>query len=130
MRYLGIDYGLKRVGIAVSDDRGIFAFPAGVIINRGNDTMIKEIINRVKKESIGVIVVGLPIGLDGKETGQTIATRSFIALLQKSFRIPVETENEMLTSRMAAASGMIDDHIDASSAALILQSYLDKRRRI
>lgn len=127
MRYLGIDYGIKRIGIAVSDDERRLAFPAGVIINRSTHGALKQIVEKIKKENAGVVVVGLPIGLDGKETDQTQATRSFIALLKKVALISVETENEMLTSRMAAADGMEGGHIDASSAAIILQSYLDRK---
>ena len=129
MRYFGIDYGLKRIGIAISDDEGRMAFPAGVIPNRGGNMARREIVRRIKKENIGSVVVGLPVGLDGKETEQTKTTRLFIVGLKKLIKIPVETENEMLTSRMATASGMTDHHIDASSAAIILQSYLDTINR-
>ena len=129
MRYLGIDYGSKRIGIAVSDDEGRMAFPSGIIANRGK-TAIKEIADIIRKKHIDLVVVGMPMGLDGKETGQTQATRLFMAILQHAIHIPIETENEMLTSRMAEASGMQDGHIDASSAAIILQSYLDKRNKL
>ena len=128
MRYLGIDYGIKRIGLALSDDDGQMAFPGGIVMGHG-DKAIKEIAEKIKKENIGVIVVGLPIGLNGNETDQTSITRAFVTLLKKTFPIPIETENEMLTSRMAIASGARDDHIDASSAAIILQSYLDKIKR-
>lgn len=127
MRYLCLDYGLKRIGVAISDEDGSMAFPAGVIINHGGSAACKDIAKKVKKEKIDCIVVGVPIGLNGKETEQTKITQSFIALLKKIIHLPVETENEMLTSRMATDSGMAGDHIDAASAALILQSYLDKR---
>ena len=126
MRYLCFDYGLKRIGVALSGNTYI-AFPAGVIINRSSNAVLKDIVKKVKKERINVIVVGLPIWPGGKETTQTTITRRFIALLKKNVSIPIETENEMLTSRIAIASGMKDDHIDASSAAIILQSYLDKK---
>ena len=129
MRYLGIDYGSKRIGIAVSDDEGRMAFPVGFIPNRGK-TAIKEIGDRIRKEHINLIVIGMPMGLDGKETEQTHATRLFIAALRNTIQLPIETENEMLTSKMAQASGMKDGHIDASSAAIILQSYLDRRNKL
>lgn len=129
MRYLGIDYGTKRIGIALSDDEGRMAFPSGIIINQGNDVALKEVAKRIKNENAGFVVVGIPIGLDGKETDQTHITRSFIDSLEKSISVGIETQNEMFTSRMASASGMTDHHIDASSAAIILQSYLDKINR-
>lgn len=126
MRYIGIDYGSKRIGVAVSDDEGRMAFPVGVIINRGK-RVLREIIERAKKEQAQIIVVGLPTGLDGKETEQTKTIKLFTATLAQAIDIPVEMENEMFTSRMAAGSGMKGGDIDASSAALILQSYLDKK---
>ena len=129
MRYLGIDYGAKRIGIAVSDDNGRMAFPIGVIMNRGM-IALKEIIGTVKKEHIGIVVVGVPVGLNGKETQQTKKIRLFVTVLTKKIQVPVEIENEMFTSRMAVDSGMKDSHIDASSAALILQSYLDKKSKL
>ena len=125
MRYIGIDYGSKRIGVAVSDDEGRMAFPVGVIINCGK-TVLREIIERAKKEQAQIIVVGLPIGLDGKETEQTKKIKLFAATLAREIEIPVEMENEMFTSRMATESGMKGDHVDAASAAIILQSYLDR----
>lgn len=126
MRYLCLDYGLKRIGVAVSDEQGRMAFPAGVIINRKRSVVLKDITKKIKKEKASGIVVGLPIGLNGKETEQTNITKQFIELLKKTVLISVETENEMFTSRMAITSGAKIHHIDASSAAIILQSYLDK----
>ena len=128
MRYIGIDYGSKRIGVAVSDDEERMAFPAGVVANT-EKTALKKIISHIKKECVQVVVVGLPIGLDGKETEQTAKIRLFIMALTKAIQLPVKTENEMFTSRMAAGSGMKGDHVDAASAAIILQSYLDKQGR-
>ena len=128
MRYMGIDYGSKRIGIAVSDDEGRMAFPSGIIANAGK-IIIKEIIGRIKKENIGVVIIGLPLGLDGQETAQTRTTKLFISALAEAIHVPIETENEMFTSRMAEESGMRNGYVDASSAALILQSYLDRMHR-
>lgn len=127
MRYLGIDYGLKRIGIAVSDDDGRIAFPAGVILNHGFAGVLKEIIKRISTEHIEVIVIGLPIGVDNRDSKQTKMTRSFITLLKQSIATPVETENELFTSRMARVGTQKGKSIDASAAAIILQSYLDKQ---
>ena len=124
MRYLGIDYGLKRIGLAVSDEEGRIAFPMGVMMNRDIDVVIKEIVQKIKKEYIDRVVVGIPIGLDQRETDQTRLTSIFLTVLKKKVSIEIVTENEMLTSRMAIDAGMRDENIDAASAALILQSYL------
>lgn len=129
MRYMGIDYGSKRIGVAISDEDGRIAFPYGIVINRGGNSAVKDIIVIFSREHAGEIIVGLPIGLDGKDTKQTTDVRKFVDALKAKSAFPVTYENEMLTSRMAKAAGMRNEHIDASSAALILQSYLDKRNR-
>ena len=125
MRYIGIDYGEKRVGIALSDPDGKIAFPNTTLENHGIPVLLKEIRRMAKKENASVIVIGLPMGLEGKETAQTGKTRVFGERLEDDIWIPVEFENEMLTTRMAHQSGAKD--IDASSAAIMLQSYLDKK---
>ncbi len=129
MRYLGIDYGSKRIGVAISDTDNRIAFPHRVIFNHRDAYAIKKLISLCAKEKITAIVLGLPVGLDGKETEQTKCIRGFGAALKRSSAPRIIFENEMLTSRMAVASGMADEHIDASSAAIILQSYLDKMNR-
>lgn len=126
MRYLGIDYGSKRVGIAVSDDEGRMAFPKEIIRNTNTAGMIKRLKMVVREQNPGQIIVGLPIGMDGEETEQTRKVRGFAEALQKYIRIPVVFENEMFTTRMARPAVKKGKSVDASSAALILQSYLDK----
>lgn len=129
MRYMGIDYGKKRVGIAVSDENGRMAFPKTTIFNTGVAVVVKKIVTLCKQEHVERVVVGLPFNLDGTETEQTILTRKFARALEKSLPYPVEFEDEMLTSRVARGSGMKGGHVDAAAAALMLQSYLDKKSR-
>lgn len=124
MRYLGIDYGSKRVGIAVSDERGKIAFPRAMVPNGAKVfSLIRAI---AAKESAGMIVVGLPVLLNGSESGETRRTRRFAERLKKTVRLPLAFENEMFTTRMARASAVKKEYVDESSAALILQSFLDK----
>ena len=123
--YIGIDYGQKRIGIAISDDEVKIAFPRTTVENKGNNKLVKTIASLVKKEQISCMVVGLPVGLQGQETKQTKGVRAFANKLRKVVSVPVEFENEMLTTKMAKESGAKD--IDASSAAIMLQSYLDKK---
>ena len=127
MRHLGIDYGAKRIGIAVSDQGGKIAFPKKVIFNRGNKRVMEEIGALLKEESISKIIIGLPISLDGSESEQTKEVRKFSGDLSKRTALNIEFENEMLTTRMAKQAGVSKEHLDESSAALILQSYLDKQ---
>lgn len=120
MRYLGIDYGEKRIGLALSDPEGKVAIPYSVVGFFGG------VVSAVKKENIGKIVVGLPIGFSGKDTDQTKIIRKFAEALEKKVKLPVELENEVLSTKIASQFSS-KDKIDASAAAIILQSYLDKQ---
>lgn len=126
MRYLGIDYGEKRIGIALSDEEGLMAFPNKVIEWKSEDSFLKEMRNMIKEESVARIVVGLPIDTDGKEKKTAQKVRLFAESLQKEFAMPVYFENELFTTRMASEGVYDKKDIDASAAAIILQSYLDK----
>jgi len=126
MRYLGIDYGHKRIGIALSDEEGWIAFPmaqfSGVVFLR----VVREIQKVVKKEKIGKIIIGLPITFGGKESLQARETREFGQKLHNLVQLPIEYENEILSTKMAERGGTAKQKIDSSAAAIILQSYLDK----
>ncbi len=127
MRYLGIDYGKKRIGLAVSDSGGRIAFPKSVMANRGDKHAADDLKLLIEEEEVSEIVVGLPISMDGRETEETAHVRRFVVALEKEIVLPIHLENEMLTTRMAKQEGIKQEHIDEAAAALILQSYLDKR---
>jgi len=119
---------MKRIGVAVSDAGGSIAFPHGIIHRRGNIFMFDQILSVIKREKVdAAIVVGMPLGLDGRETEESERVREFAKELAAKISLPVEFENEMFSSRMATDAGVAKEHVDESSAALILQSYLDKR---
>jgi len=128
MRYLGIDYGAKRVGLALSDPAGTIAFPYGILIQDGKKDCTQEIQKIIKKEKVGTIVVGLPVPFGGGESAQTTVVLDFIDILKEGIAIPIHCENEMLTSKVATRNS-VENHNDASAAALILQSYLDKIKK-
>lgn len=127
MRYVGIDYGARRIGVAQSDADGKMAFPLRTIEYRARESAMTGI-KKICDGQVAAIIVGLPIGLDGKETDETREVRAFAADLRQEIALPIYFENEMLTSRMAYGAGMRGNAIDASSAAIILQSYLDKNK--
>lgn len=126
MRYLGIDYGEKRIGIAVSDPAGKIAFPKKIILR--TPSIFKELKKLIKEEEIAKIVVGLPFGPAGADTGQTLKIREFAQNLHREIMLPVEFENELLTTKLAEGNKNKKKYADASAAALILQSYLDKQK--
>lgn len=129
MRYIGIDYGARRIGVARSDEEGKIAFPLRTIEYRARKNAIAAL-KKICDAQIKAIVIGLPIGLDGKETDETAVVRRFAADLGALVGQLIYFENEMLTSRVARHAGMTGGHIDAASAAIILQSYLERKRKM
>ena len=83
----------------------------------------------ILKENISEIVIGLPVGLDGGETELSGEVRGFVEKLKKEFALPIHLENEVYSTAQARTmQGAAEDKIDAASAALILQTFLDRRR--
>jgi putative Holliday junction resolvase len=125
---LGIDYGGRRVGLALSDDAGSLAFPHKIIEN--TKQLIHEIGEIVKKEGVTRIVVGLPRALgDMSDTEMTARVRTFAKDLE-AIGPPVDFEDEFLSSSEVARQGGTKGAIDASAAAIILQSYLERRKNM
>ena len=125
MKYLGIDYGEKRVGIAVSDEDGIMAFPLDVLSNdKRLTTRIREICKREKAEAI---VIGESKDLAGKDNAIMPGARSLVSALKKEVGLPVSWESELFTSAEAERIQGKHGMLDASAAAIILKSYLDKK---
>jgi putative Holliday junction resolvase len=126
MKYLGIDFGEARIGLALSDSSGRMAFPKNILLNRGNTRLAEQIKKLISEEHISEIIVGLPLSLDGKETKESGDARVFGKWLADTTTLPVEFENEIFTTKMATHPGVVKGKVDAAAAALILQSYLDK----
>ena len=129
MRYIGIDYGARRIGWATADGETRIAVPRGVILRENDSQAIGEIAAVLKSESIEGIIIGVPLGHDGRETDESREVRAFADKLKEKINVPIEFENEMFTTRMAAHEGVKKENADASSAAIILQSYLDNSIR-
>lgn len=142
MRILALDLGRKRVGLAISDLTGTLARPLKTIsVTRGS--LVKQIadeVDRLSQEEDGLasIVVGLPRRLDGSPTEQTAEIERVIGELRQVVKLPIDTEDERLTSR--EAESRLAQHekdwrkrkmlLDAAAASVILQDYLDKRSRL
>ncbi len=127
MILLGIDYGEKRIGLAVANCETKIATPYKVLENKGTEAVINEIKKVCKAEKIGRIIVGLPISLGGQLGPQAEKVLQFVRLLKEKLKIPVKTEDERLTSAMVdklAKEQKVER--DAVAAMLILQSHLDK----
>jgi len=125
MKYLGIDYGEKNVGIAVSDDSGSLAFAKTILNN--NKQLLESVLKICDEEKVDVIVMGDSFDFSGQPNNIMKGVLKFKKDLEKNDLI-VYLEPEFLTSAEAERIQGKNDKIDASAAALILKSYLDKKQ--
>lgn len=127
MKYLGIDYGTKRIGIALSDDDGMMAFPHDVI---KNDNKILDYISEImSKNKIDVVVIGESKNYKMEDNLIMDDIISLKKVIEKEFGVEVELHPEVLTSSQAESIQGKNEMIDASAAAIILQSYIDSIRK-
>lgn len=121
MRVLALDHGAARCGCAISDPSGTLATPIEPI--EPDPAVAAEL---ARSQGAEMIVVGLPVGLDGEEGRQAAAARSFAGRVRGLVDIPVETYDERLTTRMASASRRSGSRAaeDSLAAAHLLESYL------
>lgn len=128
-KILGLDYGEKRIGMAISDDEKRMAVGVDVLENIDENTTFLYLKNFCQKEEIEKIVVGLPLNLSGKETKKTIEVQKFSIKLEDELGLPVEFQDERLTSKeiekLLKGVKKEKGQIDRQAARLILQSYLD-----
>ena len=132
-RALGIDFGTKRVGLALSDRSNMIASPYKTLNYVSEKDLINQLETIVTKNDIEILVLGLPINMKGEDTAQTIKVRNFKEILS-ALRIPIVYEDERLSSVSAINSLMLQNvktghnkpEIDKTAAAIILQQYLDK----
>jgi putative Holliday junction resolvase len=144
VRALGIDYGERRIGLALSDATGLLASPWKTIANDANVGASAQRLTievnalAAEEDGLAVIVVGLPRRLSGEPNDQTARVQKLAHLLAAAVSVPIALQDERLTSH--AADEMLAERerdwrkrkqqVDAMAAALILQDYLDSRGRI
>lgn len=127
MKLLGIDYGTKRIGVAISDENATLAFPKMIILNDIN--ALKHLGEILEKENISEIVVGESEDFSGKLNPISEKIEIFISELKDKFKLPIHKQKEFWTSVEARRFQGSGKAVDASAAALILQRYLDKKQR-
>ncbi len=125
MKYLGIDFGEKRIGLATSDPTGMLAFPRGILENSAAAT--SEVAALVRDEHIDEIVLGYSAGLDGSDNPVQTKIEVFKKSLSEACKKPIHFEKEFLTS-FEARRYATNERVDDSAAALILQRYLDRHQ--
>lgn len=142
-KYLALDHGSKRVGIAVSDEEKKYSFSRDHLNNDAN--LFNSLLKLIKEESVERIILGYPLNLKSEKTIQTEAVENFQTLLEEFLRknsldISIERYDERFTSGIAESnirdSGLRRKKkhekglIDSVSAQIILQDYIDSRKNI
>ncbi len=132
-RILAIDYGEKRVGLAVSDPLNIVATPLATLNVTGDTMLYTALTDLIKKFDVSRVLVGYPLGLRGTKTQQTLRVDAFVEMLKSRISIPLTLWDERFTSSEAEdilrQKGVKPSKhkglIDQMSARIILQEYLD-----
>ncbi len=134
-RILAIDFGTRRIGLAVSDPLGITAQGMPTLLRKNKRTDLAVLREVLARNQVQEIVVGLPLRLSGAESASTEKAREFAELLRKEFSLPVHLWDERFTSveanRVLRESEMSirkrGEAVDRLSAVLILQAFLERR---
>ena len=135
VRIIGLDHGSRRIGLAIGDTETGMAFARAAIRRRNLDDDLALVGELSTGENAGLVVIGLPLNMDGTEGEQAASARAFGERLS-SIGLAVAYEDERLTSweaaeRMASAgqrASRAGGELDSAAARLILQQYLDTRR--
>lgn len=136
-RVLGIDFGAKRIGLAVSDPLGYTAQGIQTLLNKGREQILQDLAGICGNYSITEIVVGLPINMNGTFGPKAKEVLDLVSDLEKTLNLPVKTLDERLSSRQAERL-MIEEGLshqkkklqsDRLAATLLLQSYLESKRQ-
>lgn len=133
-RLLGIDYGTKRIGLALSDPTGTLASPIPFLENNSPAKVLVALRDLIAKHQITAVVIGLPRNMDGTYGPAAQLVRDFIQQAQSPLGLPFHSIDERLTTKQASRdlAGMglnqkdLRKIVDSSAATLILQQYLDR----
>lgn len=131
---LGVDYGERRIGLAVSE--GSLAVPLGIIAHESRAADLERVAAAARERRVAAVVIGLPLLPSGEEGEQARKTRRFGDALARMLDVPVIYHDELMSSasaeeavRVAASRRGRHIRIDDQAAAIILQSYIDERMR-
>ncbi len=135
MRALGLDVGEHRIGLAAGDSSSGLAFPAGVIARKGDQTDFAAVIEAAEDRQADTLVVGMPLSMNGRRGPQAAVTQEFADALADRTTLDIQTWDERLTSveadrrlRERGGTKKVGEQ-DAMAAAIMLQAFLDAKRK-
>jgi putative holliday junction resolvase len=125
MRILGIDYGTKRIGLAVSDELGLLARELSIV---SPGEFFRNLLQLVKDYELESIVVGMPLNMAGQDTIKTREAREFVLRVREQSGLVVHEVDERLSSQMAEHISGSSKNLDSLAAQIILQNYLNQKK--
>ncbi|WP_076345414.1 Holliday junction resolvase RuvX [Alicyclobacillus vulcanalis] len=134
---MAIDFGERRIGVALSDPLGIIAQPYGVIVRQSDRQAADDVAAVARREEVGRIVVGRPLHMSGQPSDMTARAEKFARLLAARTGLPVDLYDERLTT-VSAERALIEQNVrrrerkaavDAAAAQVLLEDYLKSRRQ-
>ena len=136
MRYLAIDHGQKRTGLAISDASETLVSPHAVIETASQQELVRRVAEIIRAEQIEAVVIGLPFNMDGSEGPRAQTVRQFASMLEIQANCPIILHDERLSSFEAYyLSGDLNltrkkkkKRLDAIAAAAILRSFIEQKR--
>ena len=133
-RYLAIDFGQKRIGLALTDPLKIIAYPFKTIIN--NSKAVNEILSLIKQNNVGRVIIGYPLKENGSKYEFTFKVEKFCKEIQSKINIDIFLRDERYTSQIALSNVLESESkkskrrdkglIDKNAACIILQEYLEE----
>jgi putative Holliday junction resolvase len=123
-RILALDYGSARCGVAITDPSATIASPLPVVRKAATPSGVRRIASLVEQHGVERVILGLPIGLSGRETAQTKETRRFCETLRAAVPVPVDLYDERFTTRMAERDVDARADEDSRAAAHLLSGWL------
>lgn len=123
MKILAIDFGSKRIGLAISDETETLAREYGIFSPKEFWGKLHDLI---VGEEVSTILIGLPLNMSGEETAKTKEVKAFAKQVKSKIEIPVELVDERLSSQMAETISGSSQNLDSLAAQIFLQNYLDK----
>lgn len=126
MRTMGIDYGTKRVGVALTDESGMMGFPHGVIVNDAK--LLTTLVALIDQKQVAQIVFGQSLDKAGKPNAIMAAIEALMLDLTLAVGVPIHLEPEHYSTQAAVRLQGRNDATDAAAATLLLNSFLDRHR--
>jgi putative holliday junction resolvase len=135
-RILAIDFGEKRIGLALTDPMQIIAKPYQTVQFQSNAHLLETLLQIIREQDVSLVILGLPIGSEGQETKKTLEVKKFGSFLEKSLPVPMQYWDERFSTaeanselkKMGYDFMKAREFVDAVAASLILRSYLENRK--